>query len=418
MVGATETKNYGIIGEGADLNLVHTSDVRPSQVLYELVSHLVLTGWREPGEEPKLYLFGQLKRITREWLEGYLVCKGGTYPAQLKYKTLANMACEKIKAGISRAFVGQRPILATLDPYNPIGSTMHVNFNTSKTDCWRTDARRSHINWAVLDSSWEAEFCRVAESHPRVRSYVKNHSLGFEVPYRFGSEMRNYRPDFIVNVEDGHGEEDLLHLVVEIKGYRGEDAKEKKSTMDTYWVPAVNHAGQYGRWAFAEFTEVYEIESDFKAKVEAEFAKWIEVVSDKTSTLFTQAKNNSELSIVSHFGNYKPNMIKFNHEIWKIIEKSPNQILRLSDINAAAQEVSCDIDEALAVLSLLSSRSLNYLNMEMRSSRDNGAQISQSEFTQKLSGWWREKLIPDEEWKKWASAIEVRWILAIPRQEK
>ena len=62
-----------------------------------------------------------------------------------------------------------------------------------------------------------------------------------------------------------------LHLVVEIKGYRREDAKEKKSTMDTYWVPGVNHLGTYGRWAFAEFTEVYQIESDFKAKVESEF---------------------------------------------------------------------------------------------------------------------------------------------------
>jgi hypothetical protein len=32
-----------------------------------------------------------------------------------------------------------------------------------------------------------------------------------------------------------------------------------------------NHTGQYGRWAFAEFTEVYQIEADFKARVESEF---------------------------------------------------------------------------------------------------------------------------------------------------
>ena len=81
----------------------------------------------------------------------------------------------------------------------------------------------------------------MAEAHPRVRAYVKNHSLGFEVPYRFGSEKRRYLPDFIVRVDDGHGEDDMLNLVVEIKGYRGEDAKEKKETMDTYWVPGVNH---------------------------------------------------------------------------------------------------------------------------------------------------------------------------------
>src|SRR2546427_803479 len=127
LVGATETQNSGIIGERVDLNLVHTGDIRPSQVLYELTSHLVLSKWRDPGEDPKLHLFGQLKRIARQWLEGgYLVCKGGTYPAQLKYKMLADMACERITAGITRAFIGKRPITILPDPYNPVGSTAPV----------------------------------------------------------------------------------------------------------------------------------------------------------------------------------------------------------------------------------------------------------------------------------------------------
>jgi type III restriction enzyme len=279
LVGATETQNSGIIGERVDLNLVHTGDVRPSQVLYELTSHLVLHRWRDPGEAAKIHLFGQLKRVAKQWLDSYLVCKGGTYPAQLKYKMLADMACSRIIAGINRKFVGERPIKAVLDPYNPTGSTMHVNFKTSKTDRWETDARRCHVNWVVLDSDWEAEFCRVAEAHPRVRAYVKNHNLGLEVPYRYGSDMRKYRPDFIVRVDDGHRDSDLLNLIVEIKGYRREDAKEKKSTMDTYWVPGVNHLGSYGRWAFAEFTEVYQIEADFEEKVESEFNKMIESVT-------------------------------------------------------------------------------------------------------------------------------------------
>ena len=85
------------------------------------------------------------------------------------------------------------------------------------------------MNWIVLDSDWEAEFCRVAQAHPRVRAYVKNHNLGLEVPYRSGSSARTYIPDFIVQVDDGHGEEDPLHLVVEIKGYRNEDARAKKT---------------------------------------------------------------------------------------------------------------------------------------------------------------------------------------------
>ncbi len=275
LVGAAQTLNAGIIGATVDLNLVHTGEVRQAQVLYELTSHLLLSRYRDANGEPQLHLFGQLKRITRQWLDGYLQCKGGVYPAQLKYKTLADMACERIYAGITRAFIGQRPVKALLDPYNPVGSTLHVNFTTSKTDRWETAADRCHLNWIILDSDWEAEFCRVAEAHPQVRAYVKNHNLGFEVPYRYGSEMRRYLPDFIVLVDDGYGDDDPLHLIVEIKGYRGEDAKDKKATMDTYWVPGVNNLGTHGRWAFAEFGDIYQIESAFKAKVEDEFSKMI-----------------------------------------------------------------------------------------------------------------------------------------------
>jgi len=217
-----------------------------------------------------------LKRIAKLWLDNYLVCKGGTYPAQLKYKMLADMASERITAGITRAFVGKRPIKVLTDPYNPVGSTAHVNFNTSKTNRWQTDSRKCHINWIILDSDWEAEFCRVAESHPKVKAYVKNHNLGLEVPYRFGSESRTYIPDFIVLIDDGKDNDDFLHLIVEIKGYRREDAKEKKATMETYWVPGVNNNSQYGRWAFAEFKDVFAMEADFHAKVDQEFDKMIQ----------------------------------------------------------------------------------------------------------------------------------------------
>ncbi len=278
IVGPSIVNNAGIIGQDIDLSLKHLEDLRRSSLLLHLTKRLLYTKWRDQNEDPKLYLYGQLKRITKQWLDTCLVCKGGTYPAQLMYQELADIACERITAGITRALVGERPIKAMLDPYNPTGSTMHVNFNTSKQDRWETNANRCHVNYVILDSDWEAEFCRVAESHPRVKAYVKNHNLGLEVPYRYGSETRKYRPDFIVLVDDGRGDEDLLNLVVEIKGLRGEDTKDKKSTMETYWIPGVNNNGQYGRWAFAEFCDLYAMEADFKEKVEAEFNKMLECI--------------------------------------------------------------------------------------------------------------------------------------------
>ena len=175
--------------------------------------------------------------------------------------------------------MGEKPVKAVLDPYNPAGSTSHVRFFTSKKDRWQTSADRCHINWVILDSGWEGEFCRIAETHPRVLAYAKNHNLGLEVPYRWLSETRQYLPDFILRVDDGHGDDDLLNLIVEIKGYRGEDAKVKKATMDTYWIPGVNNLGSFGRWAFAEFTEVYQFAPGLDAKIQSEFSKMIESVT-------------------------------------------------------------------------------------------------------------------------------------------
>ena len=51
----------------------------------------------------------------------------------------------------------------------------------------------------------------------------------------------------------------------------------KKETMDVFWVPGVNNLGTHGRWAFAEFTDVWEIESDFASKIEEEFNKMIDL---------------------------------------------------------------------------------------------------------------------------------------------
>ncbi len=58
------------------------------------------------------------------------------------YQELADMACERIVAGITRTLIGDKPIKAMLDPYNPVGSMNFVNFTTSKKDRWQTDPRK------------------------------------------------------------------------------------------------------------------------------------------------------------------------------------------------------------------------------------------------------------------------------------
>jgi type III restriction enzyme len=99
------------------------------------------------------------------------------------YQELSDLACQRITLGIVEDQIDSRPVKAVLDPYNPTGSTAYVNFNTSKTLRWQADPQRCHLNWLILDSDWEAEFCRIAEAHSKVKAYVKNHNLGFEAPF-------------------------------------------------------------------------------------------------------------------------------------------------------------------------------------------------------------------------------------------
>jgi type III restriction enzyme len=155
LVGPSITRNSGIIGEGVDLTLAHLGEMRTATLAFKLTERLLHTKFRDPGEPPKLHLFGQLKRIAKDWLDTCLTCKGNTYPAQLMYQELADMACNRITNAITRAFEGARPIKALLSAYNPTGSSAHVRFNTSRTDLWETDARRCQVNWVVLDSDWE-----------------------------------------------------------------------------------------------------------------------------------------------------------------------------------------------------------------------------------------------------------------------
>lgn len=268
MVGPGQTLLEGIVGEGVTLTVAEMKDKRPSTVSYELAKYLLYSYFKDADGEPKLHLFYQIQRIVRRWIdEGYLECKGGTGTWMLQILSIANQAAERIYNGIAAAIGDEERIRAVLDPYNPKGSTRHVGFMTSK-DLYATSPAKCHINYVVSDSEWEAEFARAAEAHPRVVSYVKNQGLGLEVPYKDGAIARFYIPDFVVLIDDGKGPDDLLRLVVEVKGYRRENVKLKSETMLQKWVRGVNNLGTFGRWAFEEFNDVFEMQKEFGALID------------------------------------------------------------------------------------------------------------------------------------------------------
>lgn len=111
----------------------------------------------------------------------------------------------------------------------------------------------------------------VLENYPRVLAYAKNQALGFEVPYLDGAVTRRYIPDFLVRLDVG--EDEPLNLVLEVKGFRGENAKLKAGTMRDLWIPGVNALGGFGKWEFAEFCDWAVMEKDFATLVESILTK-------------------------------------------------------------------------------------------------------------------------------------------------
>ena len=97
----------------------------------------------------------------------------------------------------------------------------------------------------VLDSSCVP--VSALEDMSEVLSYVKNQNLGFTIPYSINNLEWQYFRDFIVRIDDGHGEEDPLNLILEVTGERKKEKEAKTATARTLWMPAVNNHGGFGR---------------------------------------------------------------------------------------------------------------------------------------------------------------------------
>ena len=272
MVGPTSTMNQGILGENIELTPHHLQCTREASIAFHLANWLLKKHFLGALNFPKLHLFDDLLRIAREWLNGgYLVCETGTHPSQVLYSTIADDASTKIANSI-HSENGEPRIRAVLDSCNPRGTTDEVDFFTSKTDLWLTDANRCHVNYAVCDSSWERNFCNILDNHPKVRRYVKNHGLGFRVPFRKKGWSHHYLPDFIVAFDGDDGS--CWHLVVEIKGEQTEDSERKAEIMQNQWIPSVNQTGEFGHWWFLEITNINTMEQEFDECIKSFSNEW------------------------------------------------------------------------------------------------------------------------------------------------
>jgi len=246
------------VGEGAIHTLDDLKARREQEVVFVIARRILEQYFRDDEGNPKVWLFPDLVAITRRWLAECLTLKDNTFPQLLLLVENSHEAADRIYRAIVAADAGQKRLLPIPKPYDTIGSTRYVDFDTTRPT-WKTRPDKCHVSHVVADTeSWEQKMAQVLEDMDEAVSYVKNQNLGFLIPYTINGDDRNYMPDFIVRLEDGRGAEDLLSLIVEVSGQRDADKEAKVATARNLWVPAVNNAGTWGRWAFVEITDPWD----------------------------------------------------------------------------------------------------------------------------------------------------------------
>ena len=99
-----------------------------------------------------------------------------------------------------------------------------------------------------------------------------------------------------------------------------------------------------------------------------------------------------------------------NNAIWKSIKANPKKAMLLSEVTKIAESEKCSPEEVFTVINLLSHPEKGHLQRQYRHIYGNVAKaVTQNEVTQKLTEWWRDKFLSDEDWKKWASNVELSW---------
>ena len=254
-----------IVGESSEHTLDDLKKRRVQEVAFLLAKLTLQNYFRDDDGHDKPWLFPQLLGIASRWLDECETLKDNTFPQLLLLIEFAHDASDRIYKAIVASTEGEKALKPSLRPYDPVGSTRYVDFDTTRPT-YATRPDKCHISHVVADTeSWEQKMAQALEEMDEVVSYVKNQNLGFIIPYTLNGEERSYYPDFIVHVDDGAGRDDLLNLIIEVTGEKKKDKAAKVATARTLWVPAVNAHGGFGRWAYLEDFDPWDAQNTIRA---------------------------------------------------------------------------------------------------------------------------------------------------------
>jgi type III restriction enzyme len=257
----TRTENAPIVGESSIHTLDDLKRRRPNEIAFMLAKLTLEKYFRDDEGNDKPWLFPQLLGIAKRWLAECVTLKDNTFPQLLLLIEFAHDAADRIYKAIVASADDTAALKPILRPYDIIGSTRYVDFDTTRP-VFATRDDKCHISHVVADTdSWEQKMAEALEDMPEVVRYVKNHNLSFAIPYTLNGEEKNYMPDFIASIDDGHGPGDLLNLIVEVTGEKKKDKAAKVATARALWLPAINNHGGFGRWSFLEVGDPWDAQN-------------------------------------------------------------------------------------------------------------------------------------------------------------
>jgi type III restriction enzyme len=259
------TEVAGVVGATEAHTLDDLRMKREQQVAFQLARLVLDRFMRDKLNNPRPWLFPQLVEIAKAWLHECVEYHDDTFPGLLLIAENAHHGAEKIWHGFQwYSDDREELLLPILRPYDPVGTTADVDFDTIKR-VYPTDERRCHVSDVVCDTGWEATVAQALETLPDVAAYVKNDHLGFTIPYTHLGQTRQYYPDFLVRLGDP-GDGLTRTLIVEVSGYKpAGPTEEKAATARHQWVPAVNNHGGFGRWHYLEITDPTTAKADLEA---------------------------------------------------------------------------------------------------------------------------------------------------------
>ncbi|HUW19517.1 MAG TPA: DEAD/DEAH box helicase family protein [Sedimentisphaerales bacterium] len=202
----------------------------------------------------KQYLLAQLIRIVEQFISANKVRISPSlfHQDELRRRVIITLNMNKVVQHIADAI--RHDNVETLEPVfdrdNPIRSTGDMRTWYTGKPCEYT--RKSHINFCVFDSTWEATEAFQLDHNENVAAWAKNDHLGLEVLYTFKGIVKKYRPDFIIGLKTGN------FLVLETKGQDTQKDKTKRAFLDE-WVRAVNEKGGFGKWLWAVSHDVSDL---------------------------------------------------------------------------------------------------------------------------------------------------------------